>query len=194
MSAHFLNNSSKHHSACVHTRSSLYNSRLMQGRFAIAFLAALRISKLTCNTKQLRQNLIFLNQVAFVKMREGSITSIKLTLRHHKHSTATEPVDNFIHRAQPVCPVYLLLAYLNLKGSSRGPLFCWGDFFTKALADPLLFCDLDVSGYKSHTFRIGAVSRAASQGMSDAQIRAFRRWKSNAFLQYNRAPSIGSKS
>lgn len=92
----------------------------MQGRFAIAFLAALRISELTRNTKQLQQNLIFLNQVPFVKMQEGSITAIKLTLRHHKHSTAAEPVDNFIHRAQPVCPVYLLLAYLN-----RLPVHCF---------------------------------------------------------------------
>ena len=52
----------------------------MQGMFAITFFAALMIGELTCNTKQLQQNLIPLNQVAFVKTREGSITSIKLTL------------------------------------------------------------------------------------------------------------------
>ena len=40
---------------------------------AIAFLTALRISELTCNTKQLQQNLIFLNKVAFAKMREGKL-------------------------------------------------------------------------------------------------------------------------
>ena len=106
---------------------------------------------------------------------------------------------NLKNEVKHQCPVNLLLAYLNLRGTSPGPLFCWPDlspisrnFFTKALADSLRFCDLDVSGYKSHSFRIGAASWAAFKGMSDAQIRAFGRWKSNAFLRYIRAPSIGS--
>ena len=97
-----------------------------------------------------------------------------------------------------MCPVSLLLAYLNLRGTSLGPLFCWPDissisrnFFTKALSDSLRFCDLDVSGCKSHSFRIGAASWAAAKGLSGAQIRDFGRWKSNAFLRYIRAPSLG---
>lgn len=155
------------------------------------FFVALVIGELKCNTKQLQQNLIFLNQVAFVKTREGSITS----------SNPAEPVEIFIYRAQPVCPVSVLLAYLNLKGSSPGPMFYWADlssisrnFFTKALADSPRFCALDVSGYKSHSFRIGAASWAASQGLWNAQIRAFGRWKSNAFLRYIPAPSLRFKS
>ena len=67
-------------------------------------------------------------------------------------------------------------------------------FFTKALSDALRYCNLDVEGYKSHSFRIGAASWAAAKGMSDAQIRAFSRWKSNAFLRYIRTPSLGSES
>jgi len=38
--------------------------------------------------------------------------------------------------------------------------------------------------YKSHSFRIGAASLAAEQGLSDAQIWLMGRWKSNAFKQY----------
>ena len=44
-----------------------------------------------------------------------SIDTIKLTLRHYKHSNPAEPVNIFIYQAQPVCPVTLLLAYLNLR-------------------------------------------------------------------------------
>ena len=105
----------------------------------------------------------------------------------------------FIYQAQAVCPVNLLLTYLKLRGTSPGPLLCWPDLspisrnvFTKALVDSLGFCDLDVSGYKSHSFCTVAASWAASKGMSDAQIKTFGRWKSNAFLRYIRAPSIGS--
>ena len=43
-------------------------------------------------------------------------------------------------------------------------------------------------------FYIGAASWAAAKRMSDAQIRAFGRWKSNAFLLYIRTPSLGSES
>lgn len=125
------------------------------------FFVALVIGELTCNKKQLQQNLILLNQVAFVKTREGSITS----------SNPAEPVEIFIYRAQPVCPVSVLLAYLNLKGSSPGPMFYWADLssisrkvFTKALAVSLRFCALDVSGYKSHSFRACGMRKLGPSG------------------------------
>ena len=170
----------------------------MQTMYAIAFFAALRVGEITCQTNQSQQNLIFLNQASFIRSREDSVNVVKLTLRNYNHSDPANPVDIFIYRAKPVCPISLLLAYLSLRGTSPGPLFCWPDispisrnFFTKALSDSLRFCHLDVSGYKSHSFRIGAASWAAAKGLSDAQIRAFGRWKSNVFLQYIRAPSLG---
>ena len=129
------------------------------------------------------------------------VSAIKVTLRNYKHSNPAVPVDIFLYREKPVCPVSAVLAYLGLKGTSPGPLFCWpdvspvsGTYFTKALSDALRYCNLNVEGYKSHSFRIGAVSWAAAKGMSDAQIRSFRRWKSNAFLPYIRTPSLGSES
>ena len=43
--------------------------------------------------------------------------------------------------------------------------------------EALAFCDLDCSSYKSLSFRIGAASLAAENGLSDAQIRDLGRWK-----------------
>ena len=77
-------------------------------------------------------------------------------------------------------------------GQMRHPFLAL--FFTKALSDTLRYCNLDVEGYKSDSFRIGAASWAAAKGMLDAQIRAFGRWKSNAVLRYIRTPSLGSES
>ena len=72
-----------------------------------------------------------------------------------------------------------------MRGSHSGPLFCLADgsavkteVFTRQLKGALAFCDLDCSRYKSHSFRIGAASLAAENGMSDVQI---GRLKSNAF-------------
>ena len=143
----------------------------MQAMYATAFFPALRVGEITCQPNQSQRNLIFLNPVSFISNREGSVNAIKLTLRNYKHIDPADPVDIFIYRAKLVCPISLLLAYLNLRGTSQSPLFCWPDnspisrkFFTKALSDSLRFCDLDVSGYKPHSFRTGAASWAAAKG------------------------------
>ena len=186
-------------SACDHTQSSMYSRKMTQAMYAMAFFAALRVGEITCKPTQPRGNVILLNQIVFMKTREGVVSAIKITLRNYKHSDPAVPVDIFLYREKPVCPVSTVLAYLRLRGTSPGPLFCWPDaspvsrtFFTKALSDALRYCNLNVEGYKSHNFRIGAASWAAAKGMSDAQIRAFGRWKSNAFLRYIRNPSLGS--
>ena len=46
-------------SSCVHTQSTLYNRKLLQGMYAIAFFAVLRIGEITCQPKQTNRNLIF---------------------------------------------------------------------------------------------------------------------------------------
>ena len=132
-----------------------------------------------------------------MKTREGNFSAIKLTLRNYKHSDSTSPVDIFLYREKPVCPVSHLLEYLSLRGQSHVPLdaspIC-RSFFVTALSEDLNFCDLDGSRYKTHSFRIGAAPWAAAKGMSDAQIRNFGRWKSNAFLRYIRTSTVGSLS
>lgn len=121
----------------------------------------------------------FYNQVTFKRNKEDEVTAIKIPLRHYKHSNPAELVKISIYRAKPVCPIYFLLAYASLRGTSPGPLFCWPDLspisrnsFTKALGNSLSFCDLDVSHYKSHRFRNGRASWAASKAMLDTQTGA----------------------
>jgi len=100
-------------SSCVHTLSTLYHRKLMQAMYAIAFFAALRVGEITCQPNQSQRNLIFLNQVSFIRNREGSVNVVKLTLRNYKHSDPADPVDIFVYRAKPVCSISLLLAYLK---------------------------------------------------------------------------------
>ena len=51
----------------------------------------------------------------------------------------------------------------------------------------LSVCGLDSSRYKGHSFRIGAASLVAEEGLSGSQIRAMGRWNSNAFRKYIRS-------
>lgn len=113
--------------AWEHTKSSLYSRELIQAMYAIAFFAFLRVGEITSRAHQPRHNIIAISQKVFSKTREGTVSAIKLTLRNYKHSDASNPVDIFIYREWPVCPVSLLLEFLSLRGQSPGPLFCWPD-------------------------------------------------------------------
>lgn len=103
------------------------------------------------------------------------------------------------HFRNHFCPVQIILDYLSLRGQLPGALFSFVDgspvsraLFIDRLSMAIKYCGLDPSRYKGHSFRIGAASFAADAGMSDAQIRALGRWKSNAFQKYIRIPSLSS--
>ena len=95
------------------------------------------------------------------------------------------------------CPIALLLDYLSQRGNQQGAIFLTQhkasvtrEAFTSRFTAAIRYCGLDPTQYKVHSFRIGAASFAAEQGMSDAQIRTLRRWQSNVFHKYIRVPSM----
>jgi site-specific recombinase XerD len=66
---------------------------------------------------------------------------------------------------------------LSNRGLQQGFLFVLSNgnpvprnYFAKQLALALKLCNLSPNVYKGHSFRIGAASHAADQGMLDAQI------------------------
>ena len=169
--------------------------------YAVAFFAALRVSEITHRGIQPCQNIINTSQITFMKTGEGTVTALKIVLRNYKHCDSANPVDIFLYRERPICPVYLLSEYITIRGQLPGRLLCWPhvspisrSFFVTALKEDLQFRDLDNSHYKTHNFRISAASWAAAKGISDTQIRDFGRWKSNAFLRYIRTSTMGSLS
>ena len=124
---------------------------------------------------------------------------LKLSFGNFKHNYNQRPFSVILHRHNSCCPVQLLLEYLSLRGNRPGPLFLNSDSspvsrtnFAELLSLSLKACGLDFTRFKGHSFRIGAEPFAAERGMSDAQIRALGRWKSNAFLKYSRIPSLVS--
>ena len=106
---------------CDHTQSSVYSRKMAQAMYAIAFFAALRV--ITFRPTQPRGNVIFLNQIVFMKNREG--VAIKITLRNYKHSDPAVLVHIFLYREKPACPVSTVLAYLWLRGTYLGRVLCF---------------------------------------------------------------------
>ena len=122
------------------------------------------------------------------------------TLRVHIKRSKTDPFRQgiflFVGRTgKDLCPVSAILAYLVVRGNSNGPLFVYQD--GRCLTRQRLVCEvrsaleragMDQSKYCGHSFRIGAATTAAKNGMEDAVIKTLGRWRSLAYLEYVKIP------
>lgn len=105
-----------------HFQSLLFKSMSSLPFFFFAFLC---IGKITSRTDKDSQKSLQLSQVLQMTNQQGAITSIKITFHNFRHSYNQPPISLVISRQQDrsVCPVQLLLDYLQLRGPCTGPLF-----------------------------------------------------------------------
>ena len=131
--------------------------------------------------------------------RDGEVIDFKLIFADYKHNYNQRPFTMVINRQPSACHVQLLSTYLNHCGCTLGPVFMTVEgvavprkVFCAHLVACLKYCDLSPSHYKLHSFRIGAASFVAGNGLSDAQRRLLGRWKTNAFQKYIRVSSLST--
>ena len=164
---------------------SQFQSLLFNAMSSLAFFAFLHIGKITSRADKDSKNSLQLSQVLKITNQQGDITSIKITFHNFKHRYNQPPISLVIsrHQNRTVCPVQLLLDYLQLRGPCDGPLFLneakqpvSRKAFANILALVFRHSSLPFGRYKSHSFRIGEASWAAEQGLSDAQIQLMGRW------------------
>ena len=94
-----------------------------------------------------------------------------------------------------LCPVAAVLQYLAIRGKEPGPLFRFSNGsaltrqnFVSSVRRALSGIGLQTSLYSGHSFRIGAATTAAAQGISDALIKTMGRWESIAYTTYIQTP------
>ena len=87
------------------------------------------------------------------------------------------------------------LNHLVLRGTSKGPLFIFGDGthltcdnFVSAVRKAVFAAGVDTSKYAGHNFRIGAATTAAKLGIQDYLIRTMDQWEKSTYLLYIRTP------
>ncbi len=97
--------------------------------------------------------------------------------------------------SKQVCPVTALTQYAAVRPPSTGPLFITtkGKVITKQwfitqIRSILVKVGIPQDQYAGHSFRIGAATTAAQNGIEDSTIKTLGRWQSAAFLQYIRMP------
>ena len=121
-------------------------------------------------------------------------------LEIHLKASKTDPfrlgVTVYLGRSHAeLCPVSAVLAYMVLRGNAGGAFFKFLDGrllmrerFVAAMRTALRSAGLDHSRYAGHSFRIGAATTAARQGLPDSLIKTLGRWESSAYMLYIRTP------
>ena len=88
-----------------------------------------------------------------------------------------------------------MCSYLKIRPPSEphAPLFITPDinpmsksWFTFHLGQIIQRCSLPPDHYSGHSFRIGAATIAATQGLSTASLQQMGRWSSSAYASYVR--------
>ena len=167
---------------------SSYDKKMFKAMFTLMFHGFLRpgevtgkINNLMFQHCDLHKKLLFLTFFKF-KHHKGPPYSIKVE--------RTKTVD---------CPVRAMHEYLAVRGSKKGPLFCFKKrkiVSYSRLSNLLKKCVsiLNIKGKCTpHCFRIGAATWAASQGASDQEIKRIGRWSNDSFLKYVRIPILALK-
>ena len=123
-------------------------------------------------------------------------TFMSVLIKKSKTDPFRQGVKLFIgHNRSDLCPVEAMLRYLVIRGHEDGPLFIMdsGSPLTRqklvvSLRSALSTANIDASAYCGHSFRIGAATTAASQGVEDAMIKTLGRWESTAYQRYIKIP------
>ena len=93
-----------------------------------------------------------------------------------------------------ICPIRALGSYLASRGSAEGPLFTFSDGHPltrqqlSSTVQSILSAARCSGVYSGHSFRIGAATTAATQGVPDHLIKTLGRWSSDAYQIYIRTP------
>ena len=123
-------------------------------------------------------------------------TMARLCIKQSKTDPFRQGVEVFLGRTDAaICPVRALVQYIVVRYPSPGPLFVLqsGTLLTRAylvshLQAALRRADLDDAQCNGHSFRIGAATTAAAQGLEDSRIQTLGRWRSDAYKTYIKIP------
>ncbi|XP_033727320.1 uncharacterized protein LOC117316694 [Pecten maximus] len=179
------------------TCTSYYDMIMFKSMYLLAFHAFLRIGEIAYNGNA--QNVLQLSNIQFYRLGDVFPFRLEICFKSYKGHYNCTPVTLTIKVQQNIefCPVQALFQYLKLRGSSEGPIYIQPNrkavtyqCFCNMLKQTLLVAQYDPTRYRSHSFRIGAASTAASRGISEADIQAMGRWHSNAFKRYIRIPTL----
>ena len=94
-----------------------------------------------------------------------------------------------------MCPIKAILTYTGVRGSEPGVFFqdtangvVTKPWFVTQIRQILESIGLPQHDFAGHSFRIGAATTTAQQGLSDTLIKTLGQWESSAYTIYIHTP------
>lgn len=171
-----------------------FNDQMLWAAMCLGFFGFLRAGEFTTNKTFDPNYDLSCQDISIDSHTNPSLIRVKIK----RSKTDQFCVGAFIFLARTdvdLCPVTAILNYLQIRPPTPGPLFIFDDGsplskprLRLALNSTLSAAGIDPTFYKGHSFRIGAATTAAAQGIQDSLIQKLGRWSSNAFTLYIRTP------
>ena len=173
-----------------------FDTKMLWAASCLCFFAFLRAGEMTVPTETAYDPAVHLGVLDLAVDDAAQPTCLRLTIKQSKTDPFRKGVNLYVGRGQVnLCPVAAVLGFLNVRGSTPGPLFVFEDGrpltrarFAQEVRAALSAAGVDQSKYCSHSFRIGAATTAAAKGIEDSVIQTLGRWQSAAYLRYVRIP------
>ena len=162
----------------------------------IGFFGWLRIGEFTVPSMEAYDPDVHLNlaDVAVDNHTEPSV--IGLRIKQSKTDPFREGVTIYLGATgKDICPVKALLAYIAIRPPDPGPLLLTQSgqplsrqMLVSRLQKAVANAGLNSDHFNGHSFRIGAATSAAKNGIEDSLIQTMGRWKSSAYKLYIKLP------
>ncbi|XP_074654505.1 uncharacterized protein LOC141908371 [Tubulanus polymorphus] len=148
-----------------------FDGILLKSMFVLCFHAFLRVDEISVKSSGHATKVIQKHQVTLFH-GPNSTPILRVCITDYKHSDLIPKPSLLPKHSNPsVCPVTIISHYLHKLIS---------------------FLGLPEASYTSHSFRIGAATNAATNGVPEPVIRELGRWKSDAFKRYIRISPTGT--
>ncbi|XP_062616410.1 uncharacterized protein LOC134278099 [Saccostrea cucullata] len=177
-----------------HVCRNYYEKLLFSSAYGLAFFALLRVGEITTTRANTHSSPLSIENVSI------SQSSIQITLGKTKtdqHGKGTTMHINSTKHNQVLFHNILEYATHRPSQTQTSQFLCHMDGspltyyqFNQILKKALSFLKLDISTFKSHSFRIGAATSLYMQGTPEQEIKTMGRWKSNAFKSYVRPNTV----
>ena len=162
----------------------------------LAFFGFLRVGEMTVPSDSSYDPAVHLSRSDVAANNPAAPTVLRISIKQSKTDPFRQGVDLFLGKTSTsLCPVGALLNYLVVRGPEPGPLFQYKDGrfltrqrFVEAVKAALQRAGVDQTKYNGHSFRIGAATTAAANGLEDSIIKTHGRWKSLAYWHYIQIP------
>ena len=175
-------------SVLKHVCSNSYEAVLFAAAFSLAFFGFFRVGELVVSRHNVVHRALAFDDLSFSSDR----SSMFVRLRFSKTDQMGKGTIIKLQKSGgSLCPIIGMAEFLKVRPICIGPLFCHLTGkpltryqFSAVLKKALIALNVNFNLYKSHSFRIGAATTAASLNYSVETIKAAGRWSSEAYQTY----------